>query len=621
MRPLDMDDPTRIGDYRLLGLLGSGGMGRVYLGRSSGGRTVAVKVIRPDLIGDTQFRERFRREVTAARRVGGQFTAAVLDADVDADPPWLATGYVAGFSLTEAVEQFGTFTENPLLVLAHGLTEALIAVHEAGVVHRDLKPSNVLLAIDGPKVIDFGIARAVEDSALTTTGSVIGSPSFMCPEQVLGKPVGPAGDVFALGGVLVFAATGHGPFGVGETVQMLFRVVYEEPQLDGVPPRLHPLVAACLAKDEAARPTPQQLHAALLDLGVPQRAGWLPAPVLEEVSRRAVQLLDLDSGPVRVPEELRGQVPDPSRSAPTISRQALNYSSPAQSDPHAAPPYGAGQRGTPPYGQQGTPPYGSWPQPTDQIRQQGAPSYGAQSPDQNWQGTRSYTAGTDRPVASGQWNEPPADRADPQPMPVHGGQRPTRSDSAQPPRKSTGRRVGLIAGVLVAAVAIAVGAFVIGGQLKDESPGTSAATGTSVAVSTSAPSSAPETTTSATSSTTAADTPGSVPEAFVGHWTGSARDVLASFNIDLTIQEGKIGDEVAKSSNTGSLAGQKCSRAERLKTATATEITLVARLVDSPAGCLDNGSISTVTLQPDGSLSYSMPGVLGPITGVLRKNG
>src|SRR5690606_16004242 len=220
MQPLGHDDPRRIGDYRLLGVLGVGGMGRVYLGRNAGGRTVAVKVIRPDLIADPEFRTRFQREVAAARRVGSSCTAPVLDADVDADPPWLATGYVAGIALNDAVDRFGPFGERSLIVLARGLAEALVAVHEAGVVHRDLKPSNVLLAIDGPKVIDFGIARAVEDTALTTTGKVIGSPAFMCPEQVTGEPVGPAGDMFALGGVLTYAATGQGPFGGGDTVQL-----------------------------------------------------------------------------------------------------------------------------------------------------------------------------------------------------------------------------------------------------------------------------------------------------------------------------------------------------------------------------------------------------------------
>ncbi|WP_405163396.1 serine/threonine protein kinase [Nocardia sp. NBC_01499] len=320
MRPLGADDPPRIGDYRLLGVLGTGGMGRVYLGRNAGGRTVAVKVIRPDLIGDNEFRVRFRREVTAAQRVGGQFTAPVLDADVDANPPWLATGYVAGFSLTEAVEAYGPFTGSSLLVLAHGLAEALVAVHAADLVHRDLKPSNVLLALDGPKVIDFGIARAIDDSQFTTTGKVIGSPGFMCPEQVTGDPVGPASDVFALGGVLVFAASGHGPFGVGEMVQLLWRVVYEEPRLDAVPQRLRPLIAACLTKDPAARPTPERIIADLTALGIPGRSGWLPGPALEEVSRRAVQLLDLDSRPFEVPEALAKPVTDPLRTADTVVR-------------------------------------------------------------------------------------------------------------------------------------------------------------------------------------------------------------------------------------------------------------------------------------------------------------
>ncbi|MFD6390607.1 serine/threonine-protein kinase [Nocardia sp. NPDC060259] len=297
IQPLGSDDPRQIGAYRLLGVLGAGGMGKVYLGRNAGGRTVAVKVIRPDLLGDTEFRVRFRREVAAAGRVGGAFTAPVLDADVDADPPWLATGYVAGLALSDAVARFGPFAEPSLLALGHGLAEALVAIHGAGVVHRDLKPSNVLLAVDGPKVVDFGIARAVEDTALTTTGKVIGSPGFMCPEQVTGEPLGPACDVFALGGVLTFAASGHGPFGSAEIVQMLWRIVYEEPRLEGLPPSLRPLVAACVAKDAAARPTPREVLAELAGIGRPERSGWLPPAVLEEVGMRAVRLLDLDSGP------------------------------------------------------------------------------------------------------------------------------------------------------------------------------------------------------------------------------------------------------------------------------------------------------------------------------------
>ncbi len=333
MQSLGIHDPTWIGDYRLLGVLGTGGMGRVYLGRNPGGRTVAVKVIRPDMI-DHEFRERFRREVAVARRIDGRFTAPVLDADVDTDPPWVATGYVAGASLADVVEQYGTLGENSLLVLAHGLLEALAAVHGVGVVHRDLKPSNVLLTLDGPKVIDFGIARAVEDSKLTTTGKIIGSPGFMCPEQVTDEPVGPAADIFSFGGVLVYAATGHGPFGTGDGVQMLWRVVYEDPRLGDLPERLRPIIAACLSKDPTARPTVETLLTDLAALGLPDRAGWLPGPVVEEVSRRAIELLHLESEPIapaptdpmRVANTGRSNPPpyveavDPNRSAPTLIR-------------------------------------------------------------------------------------------------------------------------------------------------------------------------------------------------------------------------------------------------------------------------------------------------------------
>ncbi|WP_433664465.1 protein kinase domain-containing protein [Nocardia sp. CA-128927] len=419
MRPLGADDPTRIGDYRLLGVLGAGGMGRVYLGRNAGGRTVAVKVIRPDLVGDNEFRERFRREVTAARRVGGQFTAAVLDADVDANPPWLATGYVAGFSLTEAVEEYGPFTESSLIVLAHGLAEALVAVHAADLVHRDLKPSNVLLALDGPKVIDFGIARAIDDSQFTTTGKVIGSPGFMCPEQVTGEPVGPASDVFALGGVLVFAATGQGPFGIGEMVQMLWRVVYEEPRLDAVPERLRPLIAACLSKDPAARPTPERIIADLTELGLPGRGGWLPGPALEEVSRRAVQLLDLDSGPFDVPEALSK---NPTRTAETVVRP---FTDPNVRTATSLP--GAGQPDvTPRSWWQGAPDPGHPPsQPYSYGPQDG--SYGPQDGSYNPQ-------------------QPPQSAAQPAP---------------QPTRQRPRRRVALIAGALALCLVIAAAAFVI----------------------------------------------------------------------------------------------------------------------------------------------------------------
>src|ERR1039458_7053051 len=235
VRELQPGDPQTIGSYRLVGQLGGGGMGRVFLGVSAGGRPVAVKVIRAELAADPQFRMRSGREVAAARRVSGVFTAMVVDADVDGPAPWLATAYVPGPSLSEAVDDHGPLPAGSLLALAAGLAESLTAIHAAGVVHRDLKPSNVMLAEDGPRVIDFGISRAVESTALTQTGLVIGSPGFMSPEQAMGLDVGPPSDIFNLGAVLAFAATGVGPFGSGTTVALLYRVVHGSPSLDQVP--------------------------------------------------------------------------------------------------------------------------------------------------------------------------------------------------------------------------------------------------------------------------------------------------------------------------------------------------------------------------------------------------
>jgi serine/threonine protein kinase len=275
MHELAPGDPELIGPYRLRGRLGTGGMGRVYLGLSPGGREVAVKVIRADLAQDAEFRARFRREVKVARRVSGLFTAPVIDADVDGPVPWLATAYVPGPSLADAVSQFGPMPAASVLALARGLAEALSAIHAAGVVHRDLKPANVLLAGDGPRVIDFGISRAVEASALTHTGLVVGSPGFMAPEQAEGREVGPPGDIFSLGAVLAFAATGRGPFGSGSTPALLYRVVHSAPQLDLVPTEVRPLAERCLAKDPARRPTAADL---LAEAEYPA-AGWLPEPV------------------------------------------------------------------------------------------------------------------------------------------------------------------------------------------------------------------------------------------------------------------------------------------------------------------------------------------------------
>ena len=255
MEPLAAGDPWQVGAYRLRARLGSGGMGQVFLGYSPAGRAVAVKVIHPELAKDPMFRTRFRREVAAAKAVSGAYTAPVTAAGPDDDPPWLATAFVPGPSLAGVIAAAGPLPEPSVWKLTAGLVEALQAVHAAGLVHRDLKPANVLLATDGPRVIDFGISAALEGTRMTSTGLIIGTPSFMSPEQAEGARVGPESDVFSLGCVIVFAATGAGPFGDGQLASVLYRVVHTQPALDGVPSGLREVAAACLAKAPADRPT------------------------------------------------------------------------------------------------------------------------------------------------------------------------------------------------------------------------------------------------------------------------------------------------------------------------------------------------------------------------------
>jgi serine/threonine protein kinase len=247
------DDPQQIGSYRLLGRLGSGGMGQVFLGRSPGGRPVAVKAIRPELADSPDFRHRFAHEVAAARRVSGVFTAPVVDADPEAPQPWLVTAYVAGPSLADRVKNNGAMPERDVIRLGCALAEELAAIHAAGIVRRDLKPSNVLLASDGPRIIDFGISRATEATSLTQSGLVVGSPGFMSPEQAEGREVNAASDVFSLGAVLAFVATGTGPFGTGAASAMLYRVVPAEPDLTSVSGGLRDVLLACLRKNPAER--------------------------------------------------------------------------------------------------------------------------------------------------------------------------------------------------------------------------------------------------------------------------------------------------------------------------------------------------------------------------------
>ncbi|MEU3980122.1 serine/threonine-protein kinase [Streptomyces sp. NPDC026672] len=330
MQPLGADEPTAVGPYRLLGRLGAGGMGRVYLGRSAGGRTVAVKIVHPHHALDEEFRVRFRREVEAARRVGGAWTAPVLDADPEAPVPWVATAYVAGPSLAAAVSATGPLPAHTVRVLGAGLAEALAAVHELGLVHRDVKPSNVLLTLDGPLLIDFGIARATDGTAsLTASGVSIGSPGYMSPEQILGKGVTGAADVFSLGAVLAYAATGEPPFPGDSSAALLYRVVHEPPELGSLDGELREVAEGCLAKDPTGRPAPLALARRLAPRGAAGlvAAGWLPGPLVEEVSRSAVRILNLESpdavepgaGPEPVRRPVSGPVEFSAVSTPTAT--------------------------------------------------------------------------------------------------------------------------------------------------------------------------------------------------------------------------------------------------------------------------------------------------------------
>ena len=259
MQPLTGDDPVEIGGYRLQGRLGTGGMGRVYLASTPAGRPVALKMVRPELGDDQEFRARFRQEIEAAQRVHGLYTAELVDADPAATPPWLVTAYVPGPSLEEAIHTNGPMPAEMVLRLIAGVAEALQAIHAADVVHRDLKPSNVLLAQDGPRVIDFGIARALEATSLTRGDIMMGSPDFLAPEQILDMPISPAIDVFALGSLAVYAAVGRPPFGEGHITAISHRVVYDPPNLDSCPPQLLTLIEACLEKDAELRPAPAQI--------------------------------------------------------------------------------------------------------------------------------------------------------------------------------------------------------------------------------------------------------------------------------------------------------------------------------------------------------------------------
>ncbi|MFE1292233.1 bifunctional serine/threonine-protein kinase/ABC transporter substrate-binding protein [Streptomyces sp. NPDC058751] len=347
MEPLRSSDPARVADHRLLRRLGAGGMGVVYLARTPGGALVALKVLLAEYAEEPGFKERFRREVEVARRVDSPWVVPLVDADPDAEAPWLATAFVPGPSLAEAVTAYGPLPEHGLRLLGARLAEALGEVHRAGLVHRDLKPGNVLIAHDGPRLIDFGIARAPEDHTLTATGMVVGTPGYLSPEQAEGRGgdgIGPASDVFSLGCVLAFAATGRAPFGGGAVDALLYRAVHDPADLEGVPAGLLDVLGRCLEKDPARRPDADELVRELTadgaargegssedeeasgavprDEGVSEAAprdagasGWLPEPVTRLIAERSAAALALPDiehtlAPSDTPSAARPAEPD-----------------------------------------------------------------------------------------------------------------------------------------------------------------------------------------------------------------------------------------------------------------------------------------------------------------------
>ncbi|MFJ6694865.1 serine/threonine-protein kinase [Streptomyces sp. NPDC091272] len=367
-QPLQEKDPPTVGGYRLVAKLGAGGMGEVYLSHTPGGRAVALKVIRPHLTGDPEFRRRFRLEVRAARQVAALHTAPVIDAETEGDTPWLATAYVPGPSLAEAVTAHGPLPVDSVLLLVAGVAEALQAIHACGIVHRDLKPSNVLLAPDGPRVIDFGIAHAAGSLSLTAAGIAVGTPAFMSPEQAEGGPISWATDVFSLGLVASYAAGGSPAFGEGTPHGVLYRIVHEAPRIGAVPPSLHELITRCLAKDPAARPTTTEViglcRAAAGGAGLRRAENWLPPALTAAITARpqppaaapapeppsapatppgvfgppAAQPYGYPAAPPHHPHQPQ---PQPQPQPPPLSQGYAAYAYPQPNSPHGTPASGA----------------------------------------------------------------------------------------------------------------------------------------------------------------------------------------------------------------------------------------------------------------------------------------
>ncbi|MFE5137883.1 protein kinase [Streptomyces fagopyri] len=639
MEKLGGGDPRQIGVYRLMARLGAGGMGNVYLARSDRGRTVAVKLVREELAEQEEFRARFRQEVQAARRVGGYWTAPVLDADTEAEIPWVATGYVAGPSLQTVVgHDHGALPERSVRILAAGLAHALKDIHAAGLIHRDLKPSNVLVTIDGPRVIDFGIARALEtvtDGGLTRTGALVGSPGFMAPEQVRGDRVTPACDIFCLGSVLSYAATGVLPFGATSSGvhAMMFRIAQEDPDLEGVPEGLADLVRRCLRKDPAARPSLGEIlertGAEDTVSGGRSRDPWLPSALVAQLGRHAVRLLDTenpDSAPAALepapePAQDPAAVPPPDLSkraaAPGASAAPATHTEPAApAEPAAAP--GAApvpevspeHAATPPPGQPGSSDHlptmigGFHGTPSPAAPPAPHPAYGYPQQHPSPSGPPAYG------YPQGGWGTPPGSYGSTTPYGPGGGPVP---GLVEPPRRSGRSTAALIVVALVVALGAGGSVYALmrgGGSGSDDSKGRNPATAapTTPGPTASGPSGSATTSAPAEPSASASAPGGTVPEAFLGTWDASIDNATGHNTRRLTIRQGEVGDMVLSLTADGPLGSgaYHCVFQAGLTAAPAAggplRIGPSQVLSGEPLSSCAPGAASEVTLLPDGGL-------------------
>ncbi|MEU1453231.1 serine/threonine-protein kinase [Streptomyces avermitilis] len=665
MEKLGAGDPQRIGAYRLLARLGAGGMGQVYLARSDRGRTVAVKLVRQQLAEQDEFRARFRQEVQAARRVGGYWTAPVLDADTEADIPWVATGYVAGPTLQTVVgSDHGALPERSVRILAAGLAHALQDIHAAGLIHRDLKPSNVLVTIDGPRVIDFGIARALEtvtDGGLTRTGALVGSPGFMAPEQVRGDRVTPACDVFCLGSVLAYAATGVLPFGTASSGvhALMFRIAQEEPDLTGVPEGLADLVRECLRKDPAARPPLERIleRTGAEDTVADGRSRdpWLPSALVAQLGRHAVRLLDAEDPETDEEPEREGAAtagasaagapaggaPGAPADTPVWPGAAAVLSAPAAAPgppgpPHApkqpevSPEHGSASDAGAPNG--AVPPPPGSPAPVDRLPTEivgpgrtapspAPPAYGYPQPHpQQHPQQHPQPSAYGYPQHAGWGGAPsyggPGLGSTPPYGPVVGA-----LGQQEPPRRSGRSTAALVVVALVVALGAggSVYALMKGGDSGTNSDGKPSPGGSASTDPGPSDPSGPATP-STGDPTTQSPAAGAIPEGYLGTWTTTIDNSNGHSTRRLVIRQGEVGDPVLSLTADGPAGSGtyhcvfKAELAERPSGDGPLEIGPSTVTVGEPASSCTPGDASEITLLPDGSLRRVKKGTSEALT-------